>query len=137
MWLLGTTTKIHSIKYLSSMLINFLERPELQGKYLPISLYIKKIMNIFIIVDYWHVSLYRLQGLCQISTWSVHGWPTLLLKKQYECSIIYFRKDKVYVLDFEIDVIFQFSAYQGNNVLCFLGRTNRPLIWKIWMLHHF
>ena len=50
------------------MLINFLERPELQGKYLPISLYIKKIMNIFIIVDYWHVSLYRLQGLCQIST---------------------------------------------------------------------
>ena len=82
-------------------------------------------MNIFIIVDYWRVFLYRLQGLCQISTWSVQGWPTLLLKKQYECSTVYFRKDKVYVLDFETDVIFHFSAYQGNNMILFSSKNKQ------------
>lgn len=51
--------------------------------------------------------------------------PTLLLKKQYECGTIYFRKEDKYICQiFEIDVIFQFSAYQGNNVLLF-SRKNK------------
>ena len=37
------------------MLINFLERLEHQGKYLPIHFYIKNAVNLFIIVDYWPV----------------------------------------------------------------------------------
>lgn len=125
-------------KNLSSMPLYFLDRLELQGKHLSIPLYIKKIMNIFIIVDYWHVCLCILQGLCQILTWTVHGWRALLLKKQYVCGIMYFRRDEVYVLQYEIGVIFQFSIFclQREYVFCFVVRTNTPLVLSILLLHH-
>lgn len=134
-WLLGTTTKICSIKYLSNVLINFLERLEHQGKYLPIHFYIKNAVNLFIIVDYWPVCLYILQGLCQIWTWTVHGWHALLLKEQCVPGIIYCGRDKVCVLEFKMDVIFQCLAYMKNNMFCFLIRTNTPLVLRMWLLH--
>lgn len=115
------------------ILFFFLESLELQGKYFPISLYIKK-DNEYIYHSRLLACLGKRKGLCQILPWNMHGCHALLLKKPCKHGIVYFRRDKV--LDFEIGVIFfQFSAPRGNSVLCFLAKTNRPQVLKIWLLH--
>lgn len=100
----------------------FLESLELQGKYFPISLYIKK-DNEYIYHSRLLACLGKRKGLCQILPWNMHGCHALLLKKPCKHGIVYFRRDKV--LDFEIGVIFSIFCLQRKQCALFSGKNKQ------------